>query len=67
MKKAKRILVYEINQYNDYLTTLQSTYSWHKASGLTPCYLGKPITRKQIESVKAKIKQLYKKFDKLYA
>lgn len=63
MKKAKRNLLYETTQWQDYRNLLISLYDGMKASGLTPRYLGKRITKKQIEEVKSKTESLVKKLN----
>lgn len=65
MKQAKRIILYELVQWIDYGKMIESTYNNLKASGLPLKYLGKTITKKQIEAVKNKIAALNKKLDKL--
>ena len=65
MKQAKRIILYELVQWIDYGKIIESTYNNLKASGLPLKYLGKTITKKQIEAVKNKIEALNKKLDRL--
>ena len=65
MKQEKRILLYEIGEWNDYLKTLERIYLINPASNLPIKYLGKKFTKSKIQIVKNKIKKLNNKFESL--
>lgn len=64
MKKEERNLLYELTQWKAHRENLERIYSDFKESGLPPRYLGKRITKNQIQEVKCKIEFLTKKIGK---
>jgi hypothetical protein len=65
MEQKQRILLDELNQYIDYLSTIKRIYNVNKASNLPRKYLGISITKGKIMQVEDKIKLLAEKMDML--